>query len=310
MPIFKIKNDRLTAYKEERFDLEKKLQQLIEKNLKTLFGLDFISSEFPIKDFSIDTLAYDSESSSFVIIEYKRGKHFSIVDQGLHYLSLLLNNKADFVLEYNQKTQKTKSLDDFDWSQVRVMFISRSFTQYQRGSINFRDFPIELWEVVKYADNTIDVHRLETEKKAESITKVTSRGDTSKITRQVKTDTVEDRFRKGWDRSKELFDELSEAILEVEPKIEIRPTKHYIGFNFDNRVVFDVTVRKSKLLLGYYRMRSRDFNDPEKKTSYRKNSYQYYNKHITDFEIRKSEDVAYGVFLAKQVLKKHFKTED
>jgi hypothetical protein len=56
---------------------------------------------------------------------------------------LLLNNKADFILLYNETGEK-KTLNEVDWSQSRVIFISPSFTTYQRKAIEFRDLPIEL----------------------------------------------------------------------------------------------------------------------------------------------------------------------
>src|SRR5690606_32341252 len=118
----------------------------------TIFGLDFVRSEFPIGNFRIDTLAFDKDTSSFVIIEYKRDKNFSVVDQGYAYLSLMLNNKADFILEYNENNKNTLRRDAVDWSQSRVIFISPSFTTYQKEAINFKDLPIELWEVKRYSN--------------------------------------------------------------------------------------------------------------------------------------------------------------
>jgi len=35
-------------------------------------------------------------------MEYKKDRNFSVVDQGVAYLNLMLNNKADFILEYNE----------------------------------------------------------------------------------------------------------------------------------------------------------------------------------------------------------------
>ncbi|MFZ1875504.1 MAG: hypothetical protein WAU25_00560, partial [Nitrososphaeraceae archaeon] len=66
-----------------------------------------------------------------------------VIDQGYAYLALLLNNKADFILLYNETGEK-KTLNEVDWSQSRVIFISPSFTTYQRKAIEFRDLPIEL----------------------------------------------------------------------------------------------------------------------------------------------------------------------
>lgn len=102
MALFIIENNEyLEQIKEKPFNLEKEIQELTEKNLKTIFGLEFVRSEFSLNNFRVDTLAFDKESSSFVIIEYKRDKNFSVIDQGYAYLSLMLNNKADFILEYN-----------------------------------------------------------------------------------------------------------------------------------------------------------------------------------------------------------------
>lgn len=102
MSTYKINNEQLTLIKEMPFKLEKEIQNIVERNLQTLLGLDFIKTEFSIGSFRIDSLAFDSEKKSFVIIEYKRDKNFSVIDQGYAYLSLMLNNKAEFILEYNE----------------------------------------------------------------------------------------------------------------------------------------------------------------------------------------------------------------
>ena len=96
MAIFKL-GQQLDFIKELPFKYEKEIQTLVEKNLKTLLHIDFIRSEFSLNNFRIDSLAFDTEAKSFVIIEYKRDKNFSVIDQGYAYLSLMLNNKADFI---------------------------------------------------------------------------------------------------------------------------------------------------------------------------------------------------------------------
>ena len=106
MPIFKINNTSLAQIKEASLDFEKDLQKITEDNLETIFGLYFVSSEFSLHQFRIDTLAFDKETQSFVIIEYKRDKSFSVIDQGYAYLALMLNNKADFILEYNERKKR------------------------------------------------------------------------------------------------------------------------------------------------------------------------------------------------------------
>src|ERR1035437_363687 len=144
MPLYKI-DRQLEHIKETSFKLEREIQQLTEQNLQSLLRLNLIRSEFSLNNFRIDTLAFDPEFKSFVIIEFKRDKAFSVIDQGYAYLSLMLNNKADFILEYNESQNQSLKRTDIDWSQSKVIFISPFFTTYQREAINFKDLPIELW---------------------------------------------------------------------------------------------------------------------------------------------------------------------
>ena len=61
MPIFKIEDKKLVSIKEIIIDLEKGLQKLTENNLESVFGYKFISSEFSLHNFRIDTLAFVEE---------------------------------------------------------------------------------------------------------------------------------------------------------------------------------------------------------------------------------------------------------
>ncbi len=89
--------------------------------MQQIFELELVRSKFEIHGLRIDTLGFDKESGAFVIIEYKKDRNFSVVDQGVAYLNLMLNNKADFILEYNERSSsslsKTLKRDDVDWSQ-------------------------------------------------------------------------------------------------------------------------------------------------------------------------------------------------
>jgi RecB family endonuclease NucS len=96
--IFSINGTKLTEVREQQFPLESEIQRLTEANLHDLFELDFVKSELELHGLRIDTLAFDNESKAFVIIEYKKDRNFSVVDQGMTYLNLMLNNKADFIL--------------------------------------------------------------------------------------------------------------------------------------------------------------------------------------------------------------------
>lgn len=63
--------NKLKSIERSPFQKEIEIQNLVEKNVETLFGIELVSSEFKIGEFRIDTLCFDKETNSFVIIEYK-----------------------------------------------------------------------------------------------------------------------------------------------------------------------------------------------------------------------------------------------
>nr|WP_241767523.1 hypothetical protein [Enterococcus faecium] len=74
MVLYHVNNQVITEVQEEIFKIEKELQLLVESNLDTLFNLKFVATEFTVDNFRLDTVAYDEEMKSFVIIEYKKEK--------------------------------------------------------------------------------------------------------------------------------------------------------------------------------------------------------------------------------------------
>ncbi len=307
MPLFKLQNKLVQEIKESSFDLEKDLQKIVEANLEKIFGLKFISSEFINHGLRIDTLAYDPETQSFVIIEYKRDRSQSVVDQGFAYLSLLSNNPDSFILEYAKKTNIPIQNINIDKSQSRVMFLASSFTIHQQTAINFRDIPIELWEIKKYENDILEFDQLKSPDANVSIMNITKNKTIEKISREVRRYSVDDHFKEGWDNSKELYEIIREKILNLDSRIIESPQKYYIGFKIGNQIVVGIESRKSKIIISLNRVQPKDLRDPEKKVRYRKNSYKYYNKHITEYDVLEEKDIDYGIFLIKQVYEKFYK---
>ena len=77
MEIYLNKKQELSSVRTKPFRLEKDIQNLVESNLQTLFKLDLVKSEFSINNYRLDSLCFDIESKSFVIIEYKKDKNYS-----------------------------------------------------------------------------------------------------------------------------------------------------------------------------------------------------------------------------------------
>ena len=103
MRIFDSRGSKLSEISEEQFLLEQDMQTLTETNLQQIFRLDLVRSEFELHGLQEDTLAFDRDSGAFVITEYKKDSNFSVVDQGMAYLNPMLNNKPDFILQYNER---------------------------------------------------------------------------------------------------------------------------------------------------------------------------------------------------------------
>jgi len=305
MPVFKQTKGVIQAVRELKIHLEKDLQELTEKNLDTLFSLKFVSTEFQLNNLRIDTLAFDPETKAFVIIEFKRDKSFSVVDQGFAYLALMLNNKADFILEYNERMQGNLKRNDVDWSQSRVLFLAHSFTPHQRQAINFKDLPIELWEVRKYENDLISFNPLKALHTAESIKTVTKDETVNKVSREVRNYTVEGHLEKSSDTIKSLFESIRERIFDLDDRFEEKANQGYIAYKIGGKNIISIGIYKSKIQGTFGRTQPTDLNDPEGKAKLRKNSIDYYNQHLTDIEIKTVEDIDYFILLANQVLKRY-----
>lgn len=217
----------LELVKERNFKYEKEIQQLVENNLQSLLKLKFIKSEFALNNFRIDTLAFDIEAKSFVIIEFKRDKTFSVVDQGYAYLSLMLNNKADFILEYNESQDGALKRNDVDWSQSKVIFVSPNFTNYQKEAINFKDLPIELWEIKQFENDTILFEQVQKANAIESIKTISKSSDATveSVNKEIKVFTENDHLQKGEFETRELYEKLKERLLNLDDNVSTQPKK-------------------------------------------------------------------------------------
>lgn len=303
MALFRIeKNERLENIKEYPFKLEKDIQSLTEKNLKSIFGLDFVKSEFSLNSFRIDTLAFDKDAGTFVIIEYKRDKNFSVIDQGYAYLSLMLNNKADFILEYNENSKESLKRNDVDWSQSRVIFISPSFTTYQKEAINFKDLPIELWEIKRYDNQTVNYNQIKTSGAQESV-KTISRQDEAieKVTKEIKVYTEDEHLEKGTEETKELYSNFKSAILNLD-ELEVKPKKKYIAFVSGSNVV-DIHIQKNALKM-WLNLQQGELDDP-KELARDVSSVGHWGNGDYEIVIRTDEELEYILSLIKQSLRKN-----
>jgi|SRR5690554_6729018 len=265
MKLYNKNKNQISQLKEIPFKLEREIQNLFESQLTELLGLQLVKSEFSIKNRRIDTLAFDNQSNAFIIIEYKRSKSNSVVDQGFTYLNLMLENKADFIIEYNESCKTTLQRKDVDWSQTRVIFVSTNFTENQKLATNFKDIAIELYEVKQYESGIIAINPIKKSSSATSIQPLTVKDESiRKVTREIKVYTEEDHLKNISDTITELYETFKEAILNLADNIEVVPRKQQIGFRL-NGIICDIHIQKKGLKM-WINMKKDTLDDPKKIT--------------------------------------------
>jgi len=254
MDLYKLNNSKLEQLESEPFKLERDIQTLIEDNCREIFNLKFVKTEFTIQKYRIDSLCFDEESNSFVIIEYKKTHSYSVIDQGFSYLSTMLNNKADFVLEFNESTGDKLKRDEVDWSQSRVIFVSPSFNSYQKDSVNFRDMPFELWEIKQYQNGLIGLNQISSNSK-ESV-KTIEKGQ-QEVLKEVNVLDESEVLQNTSEDTKELYEGIKNAVSGWED-VNFKVTPNYIAILKGNKVKIYLNIQKSQIKI--HLMRRVDYN--------------------------------------------------
>ena len=127
------------------------------------------------------------------------------------------------------------------------MFISPAFSKYQQQAINFKDLPIELWEISKYETNLVQYTRLKSHETSESIKKISKKSDVvEKVSEEVKVYTEEGFLASSSEEIKDLYQELKNQILSIDDNIEIVPKKKYIAFKSQRNFV-DIRPQKNQI---------------------------------------------------------------
>ena len=229
------------------FKLEKDIQRLLDNNLGTVFGLQFLETEFPLKDMRFDTVAYDEENGSFVIIEYKKVRSTSLVDQGYAYLHTVLDRKAELVLLYNKVKNDRKQVSDFSWDMTRIYFVSPYFSKFQLAATGFAKMPFKLFEIRQYEGGLIEIIEQENSTKTEFELSKQDKVIES-VNKEVKVWTLDDYCNKTnpGDEVLELYYRLIDNVSDI-ASFTIDYKKVYIAFKVKHTNIFDCAFTKKKL---------------------------------------------------------------
>ena len=261
MALYDINGDKLTPSKID-FDRESKLQRLTENNLEELFDLQFVQTEFEYKKLRIDTLAFNTKTHSFVIIEYKNKLEYSVIDQGFSYLSLLLNNKYYFIKKYNEITGLNLDIEDFDFSKTKIMIIAPSFTKYQLKSTEFSDLPFELWKVRLYENGCISYDKIKNDSST-SIREVVLDKKNIQINLESLNYTEDDLLRDKSLEINELYYSLKERLLSEFDDLDMEIFKTLSSYKVNDNLICVVRFLSKSLSIWFF---TKNLDDSENRT--------------------------------------------
>lgn len=228
------------------FDNEKDMQTTIQKNLRVILpDHDLIDTEFSVGGLRIDTVAFNTEIRSFVIIEYKNIKKGGAIDQGMAYLQILSENRADFLQCYQQASKSNKNLkvDDIEWAESKVVVIAPEFTKHQLYAAKRTSDPIELYRITRYADNIVTLEKVaEQDQKAGGST---DRQYTERDYMDAKASSKETR---------DLYDRLKQKVAKtIGGDIEAKAKETYIKIHStrNDKALYTVSATQKALNLCY-----------------------------------------------------------
>lgn len=194
-----------------------------------------------------DTVAYDEENAAFVIIEYKKVRNTSLVDQGYAYLHTVLDRKAELVLLYNKVRNDRKQVSDFSWDMTRIYFVSPYFSKFQLAATGFANMPFKLFEIQQYYGGLIEISEIENKTETEFESSTQDKVIES-VNKEVKVWTFDDYCKKTNpnDDVLELYSHLVDSVSDI-ASFSIDYKKVYIAFKSKHTNVFDCAFTKKKL---------------------------------------------------------------
>lgn len=141
-------------------EAEADVQRLVEANMEALLGVRFLASEYstgPVHAGRIDSLGID-ENGAPVVVEYKRGTDAGVINQGLFYLSWLMDHRVEFEHLVRGRFGATAAAQVL-WSGPRLICVAGDFTRYDVHAVREHRRSIDL---VRYRFFGSDLIGLET----------------------------------------------------------------------------------------------------------------------------------------------------
>lgn len=239
--LFKI-NDGVEELPASWVSLERELQTLIENNMNTFFGVNFLKTEYTTSNGGrIDSLGID-ENNCPVIFEYKRASNENVINQGLFYLDWLLDHKADFELLVMSVLGKELS-DKLDWSMPRLICIAGDFTKYDVHAVKQINRNIDLVRYKKFGEELLFFELINS-----NVAKPVKDVVEKIYTKQSSEKTFRDQLNTTNEKLSDLYFSIREYILALGDDIIENELKFYVAFKKIKNIICIAVYQKEVLL--------------------------------------------------------------
>jgi predicted transport protein len=247
MPIYEQAGVRLTTVRKADFSSERELQRLVESNLPEVFGCRLVATEFSTGEMHggrIDSLAL-SENNNPVIIEYKKKENANLINQALFYLDWMRDHHGDFEVA----AKKTLGDVEIDWGHIRVICLAPSYDKYSLHAVKQMGAGLELWQYQRFENGVLEmeeIHRSETGTSKSKV--VTDQADKVENTTRDKSEYSVEALLGGVDeKTRQLFFDLDEYILSLDPALTAVPLKLYLAYKLARNVVCVKPTKRQRL---------------------------------------------------------------
>lgn len=258
MPVFVAEAGKLRALSSQLFRYEKDLQKLVEDNLMAALEMHFIASEYPTAGGRIDTLAVDVNGAP-VIIEYKRDRNGSAINQALFYLQWLTAQKEEF-FRMLMIMKLGKSVADsirLDWKNPRVICIAESFSRFDMATAEMVKVRMELFRYRQYESRIFTLDPVTTADTYHPSQEFTPVGHDAN---QAACDVLKAQSNASV-AIQGLFDDLRERILCIDDRI-IEKTNRKGAIYAISKHFAEMQIKKNQLVID---LRPIDYADPKGK---------------------------------------------
>jgi predicted transport protein len=210
--------------------VERSLQRLIESHLDVFFAMRFLATEYStgaVHGGRVDTLALD-ENGSPVIIEYKRATNENVINQGLYYMTWLVDHKAEFEALV-RKMLGNEAVESVAWSAPRLICIAGDYTKFDMAAIQQIDRTIDLVRYKMYGSPHLILELLATTQR--QIVRTAGPGGQPPRVQQVALEvTYADQLARMPQDLRDLYEALRAFLLALGDDVQETSLAHYIGF--------------------------------------------------------------------------------